>query len=60
MGLTMAAGQFLPLISWYIFANTVWILLMILAYCVWIFIFGRYIKRMLDRINRDYPKENSN
>ena len=61
MGWIMAAGIYVPLISWFVFANTKWIFYLLFGYMVWIIVFGKYIKRMVDRINRDYPKEdNSN
>jgi len=60
MGNIIAAGTFIPLIAFFIFADTVWIFLVFLIYGIWIWIFGGYINRMHDRINRDYPKENSN
>lgn len=60
MGRIMMAGIFLPLISWFFFTDTMWIFLAIFLYGVWIWIFGGYINRMLNRIDRDYPKEEEN
>jgi len=57
-GLIVAAGIYLPLITWFVFANTIWIFYCILGYMVWIFVFGKYyVKRRLEKINRDYPKD---
>lgn len=61
MGNIMAAGIFIPLIACFLFADdSFWNFLVLLIYAIWIWIFGGYINRMLDQINRDYPKENSN
>ncbi len=64
MGWIMIAGIYLPLIIWVIVANffpdIVWVLSQLLAYLVWIWLFGGYIKCMHERINRDYPKEDEN
>ena len=60
MGWIMIAGIYLPLISWLFVTDTIQVFLAILGYLVWMWIFGRYIKRMLETINRDYPKEEEN
>lgn len=41
----------------FIFPDSYWIFLVLLVYAIWIWIFGGYINRMHDKINKDYPKE---
>ncbi len=64
MGWLMMAGGYLPLVSWVVVANIfpdiVLVTVLFLVYLVWIWLFGGYIKRMHQRINRDYPKEEEN
>ncbi len=64
MGWIMIAGIYMPLIIWVLVANIfpdiVWVFSLLFAYLVWIWFFGGYIKRMHERINRDYPKEEEN
>ena len=64
MGWIMMAGIYLPLISWLVVANIfpdiVLVSVLFLVYMVSMWLFGGYIKRMHERINRDYPKEEEN
>jgi Flp pilus assembly protein TadB len=64
MGWIMIAGSYMPLISWVVVANVfpdiVLVSVLLLGYLVWMWLFGGYIKRMNERINRDYPKEEEN
>jgi len=63
-GRLFIAGIFLPLIIWAMFSrvfpNVFWSFSLLVVYWIWLLILGRYIKRMLERINRDYPKEEEN